>query len=120
MVDAVILLIVAALLVFAAIGAVKHFRGEGPCCGGGSGKTGNSKKKKLGGTVTGSYTIKISGMHCQNCAASVTNSLNEIAGVTAQVDLRDSCAKVSFDRLVDKNALLHAVEKAGYKVISIS
>ena len=35
MTDAVILALVAALMFFAVRGAVKHFKGESPCCGGG-------------------------------------------------------------------------------------
>ena len=39
MVDTIIVLIVIVLLVFALKGSLKHFRGEGTCCGGsGTGK----------------------------------------------------------------------------------
>ena len=37
MVDAIIVLIVIVLLIFALKGTLKHFKGESPCCGGGSG-----------------------------------------------------------------------------------
>ena len=37
MVDAIIILVVVVLLIFALKGSIKHFRGEGACCGGGSG-----------------------------------------------------------------------------------
>lgn len=120
MVDAIILLIVAVLLIFAAKGTVKHFRGEGPCCGGGSGKPEKVKKKTLEGPVRGRRTIKITGMHCQNCANAVANALNRIDGVSAKVNLNDNSAEVSFDRAVDDDDLKRAVEKAGYKVIRIS
>ena len=122
MVDAIIILVVVVLLIFALKGSIKHFRGEGACCGGGSGsvKTKKAKKKTLDGPVTGQRTIRISGMHCRNCANSVTNALNAIDGVSARVSLKDNMAEVSFDRTVDDADLKQAVEKAGFKVISIS
>lgn len=122
MVDAIIILVVVVLLIFALKGSIKHFRGEGACCGGGSGsvKTKKAKKKTLDGPVVGRRTIRISGMHCQNCVNSVTNALNDIEGVSAKVRLKDNSAEVSYDRPVDISALKQAVEKAGFQVVSIS
>ena len=82
-------------------------------------KTKKPKKKKLDGPVVGKRIIEISGMHCQNCVNSVTRALNSIDGVAAKVSLRDSRADVLLDRMVDENDLRHAVEGAGFKVISI-
>ena len=122
MADAIIILAVVIILVFALKGSIKHFRGEGACCGGGSGsvKTKKVKKKTLDGPVIGRRTIRISGMHCQNCVNSVTNALNAIEGVSVKVKLKDNSAEVSYDRPVDVADLKQAVEKAGFKVVSIS
>ena len=122
MADTIIILVVVMILIFALKGSIRHFRGEGACCGGGSGsvKTKKAKKKTLDGSVTGQRTIRISGMHCRNCANSVTNALNAIDGVSAKVSLKDNTAEVSFDRTVDDADLKQAVEKAGFEVISIS
>ena len=48
MVDAIIVLIVIVLLIFSLKGTLKHFKGESPCCGGGSGliKTEIEEKNK--------------------------------------------------------------------------
>lgn len=122
MADTIIILVVVMILIFALKGSIRHFRGEGACCGGGSGsvKTKKVKKKTLDGPVTGQRTIRISGMHCRNCANSVTNALNAIDGVSAKVSLKDNTAEVSFDRTVDDADLKQAVEKAGFEVVSIS
>ena len=102
MADAIIILVVVIILIFALKGSIKHFKGEGACCGGsGSVKTKKAKKKTLDGPVVGRRTIRISGMHCQNCVNSVTNALNSIDGVSAEVSLKDNCAEVSCDRPVD-------------------
>ncbi len=45
MVDIIIVLIVIVLLGFALKGSIKHFKGEGPCCGGGSGSSKKAKTK---------------------------------------------------------------------------
>lgn len=119
--NVIIILILVVLLSFAVKNSIKHFKGEGACCGGGSGsvRTKKPKKKKLDGPVIGKRTIEISGMHCRNCVNSVMRALNSIDGVAAKVSLRDSRADVLLDRMVDENDLRHAVEGAGFKVISI-
>lgn len=43
MADAIILILVAAIIVLAFKGSVKHFKGEGACCGGG--KTRDKEEK---------------------------------------------------------------------------
>lgn len=120
--DVIIILILIVILGFAVKSSIKHFKGEGTCCGGGSGqvKTKRPKKKKLDGPVIGTRTTKISGMHCQNCVNSVTRALNSLDGVSAKVSLRDNSAEVSFDRSVEEDRLRRAVEDAGFEVLSIT
>ena len=120
--DVIIILILIVILGFAVKSSIKHFKGEVACCGGGSGqvKTKRPKKKKLDGPVIGTRTIKISGMHCQNCVNSVARALNSLDGVSAKVSLRDNSAEVSFDRSVEEDRLRRAVEDAGFEVLSIT
>ena len=77
-------------------------------------------KKKLSGRVIGRKTLKISGMHWAHCAADVTETLNQIEGVRAEVNLSKNSARVSYDREIEDSVLKTAVEKTGYHVISIS
>lgn len=79
-----------------------------------------AKKKTLDGPVVGRRTIRISGMHCQNCVNSVTSALNAIEGVSTRVSLKEGSAEVSYDREVDETELKEAVEKAGFEAVSIS
>lgn len=120
--DAIIMVVILIVLIFAVKGSLKHFKGEGACCGGGSGgvKPKKPKRKTLDGPVIGRRTIRISGMHCQNCVNSVTSALNAIDGVSAKVNLKDNRAEVSYDRAVDESVLKQAVEGAGFEVVSIS
>lgn len=121
MVNVIIVLILVVLLSFAVKSSIRHFKGEGACCGGGSGtvKTKKPKKKKLDGPVVAKRTVEISGMHCQNCANSVSRALNGIDGVAARVNLHANRAEVLMDRMVDEDELKHAVEEAGYGVVDI-
>ena len=121
MADAIIILVVVIILIFALKGSIKHFKGEGACCGGSGGvKTKKTKKKTLEGPVIRRRTIRISGMHCQNCVNGVTRAINAIDGAAAKVSLKNNSAEVSCDRDVDKEKLKRAVEDAGFKVVSMS
>ena len=120
MVDIIILLIVLVIIIFAVKGTIKHFKGEGACCGGGSKGLIKTEEKKLQHPKIGEKTVKISGMHCEHCAMSVTQRLNRIDGVSAQVKLSKGRATVSCDRQVDNSTLKSAVEQAGYRVIDIT
>ena len=87
---------------------------RGSCSGGRK-----KKRKKLAGPVIARKNIIISGMHCGHCVQSVTDSLNQIDGVSARVDLSKGCAEISLDREVGEDILTAAVERAGFSVESI-
>jgi len=62
-------------------------------------------------------SLDIEGMHCSSCAAIIEKSLSKVDGVKdANVNFAAEKASVVMDESVaDKNLLLKAVEKAGYK-----
>ena len=119
MVDVIIILIVAVLLIFALRSSIKRFKGEKTCCGGSGGSV-KAKKKSLDGPVIGTMTVRISGMHCDNCAKSVKNAIDKVDGVVAEVDYQSGIASVKYDRNVDESKIRSAVIDAGYKVESIN
>lgn len=118
--DIIILLIVIVAMVFAARKAAGHFKGDSLCCGGGDGSSKKPKRKFLDGPVLGTRTLRIEDMHCQHCVDSVTNALNEIDGVVAEVDLKKEIATVSYDRSISDGDLREAVKKAGFTCLNIS
>lgn len=63
-------------------------------------------------------TINISGMHCDNCVASVEKGINGLEGIEAlTVSLKDSNAVVEFDASkTDLTAIKKAIEKRGYAI----
>jgi copper ion binding protein len=64
-------------------------------------------------------TVRVSGMTCGHCVASVTEEVSKVEGVTAvDVDLASGDDTVSSEAPVDVTALKAAVEEAGYEVTS--
>ena len=63
-------------------------------------------------------TIHVSGMHCENCVASVTKGINELEGIdSVMVTLADSTAFVSFDPAkADVEKIEQAIVARGYTV----
>lgn len=97
MVDAIIVLIVVVLLIFALKGTLKHFKGESPCCGGGSGLIKTEIEEKVLDHP----------------------AIGKIEGASAKVNLKKEEAVVSYDREIDDDDLKKAVEEAGFKVVDI-
>ena len=63
--------------------------------------------------MTGSVT----GMTCQHCVASVTEEVQEIAGVTdVSVDLATGSLRVTSDQPLSEADVQAAVEEAGYRI----
>jgi Cu+-exporting ATPase len=64
--------------------------------------------------------MKIEGMSCAHCQARVEKALNEIPGVSAQVDLEKKTANVTLTEDLEDQVLITAVEDAGYEVVAIT
>jgi copper chaperone CopZ len=61
-------------------------------------------------------TIKIEGMSCMHCVASVKKSLEGLSGVR-EANVEIGTAKVTYDEVkVSREDLVSAIKKAGYKV----
>lgn len=112
----VIIIILAAIAALALRSGIKHFKGEGGCCGG---CTACAKPKRLGAPKIGEKTVLIEGMHCEQCKAAVENELNGIDGAAARVSLKTNAATVAMSREVSDAELTAAVERAGFGVLEI-
>ena len=114
MINVIIVLALAAAIIFMAKSSIKHFRGEGGCCGGGGGAI--EDEKTLEGPEIGEKVVKIEGMSCENCRVRVQNAINRLDGVACHVDLKKSEALLHYSRDVDDSEIRQAVEGAGYKL----
>ena len=110
------IIIIGIIVVVVAIGivnTVKHFKGEGGCCGGGSYKP---RKKKLP-TVKYKKAFRVEGMHCEHCKNRVMEAVNDIAGISGVVHLKKGEVVVSYAMDVPDEAIRAKIEKVGYKVV---
>lgn len=96
--------------------SVKHFKGQGGCCGGAD-SVPKAKKKKI--KAVNRKVILIEGMHCDNCKNSIERKINEIEGASAKVNLKKKQALVEMDREISDEVLVQAVEDAGFEVVRI-
>ncbi len=100
------------VLILCVRSSVRHFRGQGSCCGG---STYKARRKKLR-TVVCKKTIPVAGMSCQNCVNRVMEAVNAIDGASAVVHLKRGVVVVSMDHPMDDAVIESAIEQAGYHV----
>lgn len=112
----IIIGIVVVMILIGIRSSMKHFRGEGGCCGGSAPVKKQRKKLK---NVIAKKTIIIDGMTCDHCKNRVEKSINDIDGAAAKVNLKKKEAIVSLEKDVSDAKLREVIEKAGYKVIEI-
>ncbi|MBD5394417.1 MAG: heavy-metal-associated domain-containing protein [Lachnospiraceae bacterium] len=115
--NVIIILILVILVVIAAVNSMKHFKGEGGCCGGGGSVR---ESKKLDAPKIGEKTMKIEGMHCESCRNRVERAVNKIDGAVCKVNLKKKTAKISYSSEIDEEMLKETITKLGYEVVSIA
>lgn len=109
----IIIAIIAAMVFLGIRSSIKHFKGQGGCCGGGSYRP---KRKRLKGVLY-QKTFQIEGMHCEHCKNRVEEAVNEIPGAAGRVNLKKAELKVSYAEEMDDERIIKNIEKAGYRVI---
>lgn len=92
---------------------VRHFKGEGGCCGGGGYRP---KKKKLS-HVVGEKTFRVEGMHCEHCKTRVEEAVNDIHGAAGRADWKKGLLTVLYSEPVEDEQIRQNVERAGYHVL---
>lgn len=115
MTNYIIIAILAVILILGIRSSIKHFRGEGGCCGG---STYKAHKKKLT-TVIARKIFTVEGMSCQHCVNRVMEAVNSIDGASGVVHLKRGKVDVSMEREIDDAIIKEAIEKAGYRVTGV-
>ena len=113
----IIIAIIVVLIGYGAMKTIKHFKGEGDCCGGG-GKT-IRENKKLDGPKLGEKVVKVEGMHCENCEIRVERFVNKLDGVVCKANHKKDQAVVIYSKPVEDEKIKEMIETAGYKVLAI-
>lgn len=117
-VNIIIVLIVAAIVVFGSISYIKKLKKGGDCCPEHEEAT---KSVKVRDRDKSHYPyeakLAIDGMSCNNCVRNVENALNALDGTWATVSLEDNMATVLLKNPPDIEKLSKAVADAGYMVL---
>jgi len=62
--------------------------------------------------------LKISGMHCTNCAAAIEKSLNKIEGIKASVNFSLARANIDYDpEKISTDKIRSVIKETGYEVL---
>ena len=106
MINVILVLFIIVIFAFALRNSIKHFKGEGSCCGGHS------------GTLVEKKTVFTAGMKCSECAKKLWNSLNKIEELSVKkVNFKNGTAVLEASRNISDEEIKSAVENAGYKFI---
>lgn len=107
----IIVCIMLALTAAALRASVKHFKGQGGCCGGGSYK---ARPKKLN-TTAGYMDFNVEGMHCRHCVNRVMEEVNSMEGLSARVKLKQGRLRVYYEKQADEAEIIEKLHQAGYE-----
>ena len=114
----IIVLIVAAIVVFGSISYIKKLKKGGDCCPEHEEATKSIKVKDRDKShYPYEAKLAIDGMSCNNCVRNVENALNALDGTWATVSLEDNMATVLLKNPPDIEKLSKAVADAGYMVL---
>ena len=117
-VNIIIVLIVAAIVVFGSINYRKKLKKGGDCCPEHEEATKSIKVKDRDKShYPYEAKLAIDGMSCNNCVRNVENALNALDGTWATVSLEDNMATVLLKNPPDIEKLSKAVADAGYMVL---
>lgn len=110
----IILAVMVLIILYSVISSVKHFKGEGGCCGGGDSER-EIRPARLDHVIK-IRTMSIQGMKCKNCAIRIQNALNSNDHISARVNYKKQTAVIRMDEEVDDSILRNIVQKLGYRV----
>lgn len=117
-VNIIIVLIVAAIVLFGSINYIKKLKKGGDCCPEHEEATKSIKVKDRDKShYPYEAKLAIDGMSCNNCVRNVENALNALDGTWATVSLEDNMATVLLKNPPDIEKLSKAVADAGYMVL---
>lgn len=113
----IIILILVVIVILSIKSSLKHFKGQGGCCGGSDSR--KPKKKKLDNPIVATKIITIEGMHCDNCKNRVEKAINSLDGAVGKVNLNKKIATVSMSNPITDDTLKSVIESLDFKVIDI-
>ena len=111
----IIILVVVLAVGYGIYATLRHFRGQGGCCGGGEYRPGKKRLK----VVIKQREFHIQGMHCDNCKRRVEEAVNDLVGVAGRVNLKKGLLTVYYAKDVEDQVIRAKIERLGYRVVDI-
>ncbi|NLG02713.1 MAG: heavy-metal-associated domain-containing protein, partial [Clostridia bacterium] len=69
--------------------------------------------------IKGQMVAQIDGMRCESCRRTVTQAINELEGASAKVSLEKQNAIIYYDRDIEKDTVIQAIESKGFIVTDL-
>lgn len=113
----IIIGIIALILGVSVFSTIKRIKNKS-CCSGGGSKT-LKEHKKLTAPVIMKKTIKIEGMHCDNCKTAVERRIEKLDGALCTVNLAKKTAVVKLSREISDKELTDIVTALDFTVLGI-
>ena len=115
--NAVLIALIGALLVWAAWRTIRRARRGSVCCGEREADVARVKSRARSAQLPYETTLAIGGMTCENCARRVENALNALPDTRARVDIATKTARVRTKTPPNVEQLRQTVRGAGYVVL---
>ena len=109
-----IIIIILGISIFTTIRRLKNKS----CCSGSGSRT-LKEHKKLTEPVIMKKTIKIEGMHCDNCKTSVERKIEKLDGALCTVNLSKKTAVVKLSREISEEVLFKVIKELDFKVLDM-
>lgn len=114
--DQIIIAVILIVALLAGCSTVKYFTKKRGCCGGSGSYKPRKKKLKH---VTATKTFRVEGMHCEKCSGRVMETVNDIPGVAASVNLKSGIVTVTYEQEVPDEQIIAKIQRLGYTVTGI-
>lgn len=119
MINVIIILIIAICVFFGIKSSIKHLKGEGGCCGGGSSSVNIKPLDKNRKNYKYDVQIKIPDITCAKCIQKVSNALNSQDGIWAvKINLKSKTAHVLLKNNITQEQVKSIIANTGYSIES--
>ncbi|MBQ8904180.1 MAG: heavy-metal-associated domain-containing protein [Oscillospiraceae bacterium] len=113
----IIIGIIALILGISVFTTVRRLKNKS-CCSGGGSKT-LKEHKKLTDPVIMKKSIRIDGMHCDNCRTAVERRIEKLEGALCSVNLAKKTAVVKLSREISDEELTDIITALDFTVLGI-
>ena len=113
----IIIGIIAVIIVICAVTTIRRVKSKSCCSGSGSRTL--VERKNLTEPVIMRKTVRIEGMHCENCSSSVERHINRLDGAVCKVNLKKHIAEIQLSRNISDEEISNIITSLDFTVSGI-